>query len=139
MHCLWEGVTKRLISIWMLSGIINPDKANQYILKFRPPSEVTRNPRAVDKYKRWKGSHYLELYLFIAYEFMQFTLFWSLPLLRELGLPPTLIHNWSCFVSVCRVISSKAIPRNCIPLIERKVRHYFPMTSRFSNFLLGCV
>ena len=62
MHCVLEGVNKKLLTVWFESGFRKPyyikqqiDAVNQRLHLVKPPDIITRTPRGVDVFKKWKG------------------------------------------------------------------------------------
>lgn len=99
MHCVLEGVTKRLLEIWVRSTrsaayigrfIKNIDK---HLLEQHPPHDFSRIPRCIKKHRSyWKAS-----------EFRNWLLYYSLPLLMNV-LPPLYLHHFSLLVCAMHIL-----------------------------------
>ena len=65
MHCLLEGVVKKLLSLWFdfsaeLYCISKfTDVVDQRLKEIKPPEIVTRLPNSIAKRCYWKGSSYV--------------------------------------------------------------------------------
>ncbi len=96
MHCVLEGVVKRLLEKWITSPrtpyYLNKHKIER-ITHQRPPHDFTRAPRSIQRHRKfWKAS-----------EYRTWVLFYSLPLL--LGyLPPLYIHHFSLLVCAMHIL-----------------------------------
>ena len=98
MHCVLEGVTKKLLEKWMEStkcaGYIGRfvKQIDKNLLKQRPPHDFSRVPRSVEKHRKyWKAS-----------ELGNWLLYYSLPLL--LNVPPLYLHHFSLLVCAMHIL-----------------------------------
>ncbi len=64
MHCVLEGVGKRLCNLWFegSSGVPyhigrHAELVDQRLRSIKPPYEITRTPRSIHFRKRWKGTY----------------------------------------------------------------------------------
>ena len=72
MHCLYQGVTKKLLGFWFDAEFHNHPSSllpfinivNNRMKYLTPPSFITRMPRKVSEYSYWKASE-LETFLLI--------------------------------------------------------------------------
>ena len=99
MHCVLEGVTKKLLETWMTStkcaGYIGRfiKQIDKNLLKQRPPHEFSRIPRSIEKHRKyWKAS-----------ELRNWLLYYSLPLLLTV-LPPLYVHHFSLLVCAMHIL-----------------------------------
>ena len=101
MHCVLEGVTKRLLNKWVEScNHSSPfyigrkiQAIDTELLHQRPPHDFTRAPRSIKKHKsHWKAS-----------EFQTWLLFYSLPLLAGY-LPPLYLHHLALLVCSMHIL-----------------------------------
>ena len=126
MHCVLEGIAKKLCSLWLDSTnsgkryYISSHSAiiDQRLMSIKPPETVARTPRAITNRKRWKGLHIykqqlcciiLLMYL-SASEFRAWITFYSLPVLEGI-LPNEYLEHLSLLVcSVHFLLSDKITP-----------------------------
>lgn len=100
MHCVLEGVTKRLLNIWVqpnpyCAAHIRKSMANvdRLLLQQHPPHEFSRPPRSILKHRNyWKAS-----------EFRNWLLYYSLPLLSDV-LPPLYFHHYALLVCSMHIL-----------------------------------
>ena len=99
MHCVLEGVTKKLLETWMKSskcaGYIGRyvKQIDKNLLKQRPPHDFSRAPRSIEKHRKyWKAS-----------ELRNWLLYYSLPLLSSV-LPPLYLHHFSLLVCAMHIL-----------------------------------
>ena len=74
MHCVLEGVTKKLLETWMTStkcaGYIGRfiKQIDKNLLKQRPPHEFSRIPRSIEKHRSyWKASELRNWLLYYSF------------------------------------------------------------------------
>ena len=104
MHCVLEGVTKRLLEVCVTStrryGYIGRfvNKIDTNLLKQRPPHDFSRFSRSIKKHRKfWKAS-----------EFRNLLLYYSLPLLMNV-LPPLYLHHFSLLVCAMHILLQSQI------------------------------
>ena len=104
MHCVLEGVTKRLLEVWVTStrcaGYIGRfvNKLDINLLEQCPPHDFSRIPRSIKKHRKfWKAS-----------EFRNWLLYYSLPLLMNI-LPPLYLHHFSLLVCAMHILLQSQI------------------------------
>ena len=93
MHCVLEGVMKKLLTAWVETGALgcyigrHLKQIDEHLLKQRPPHDFSRAPRSIKKHRKyWKAS-----------EFRNSLLYYSLPLLIDV-LPPLYFHPFGLLV-----------------------------------------
>ena len=102
MHCVLEGVVKRLLKKWVTSSshrnhyYLNKEKLREVdanLIVQLPPHDFSRASRSIDKHRKfWTAS-----------KFRTWLLFYSLPLL--LGyLPPLYIHHYALLVCALHIL-----------------------------------
>lgn len=131
MHCLLEGVAKKLLKLWLKAG--NPyyigrqtTVINERLHAIRPPDTVTRTPRDITMYHHWKGTHMytkqigiLQLccYLFPASEYRTWILYYSLPVLSGV-LPLPYYEHLRLFVCSLHILLSSKITQEMLVTAE---------------------
>ena len=96
MHCVLEGVTKKLLETWMTStmcaGYIGRF-IDKNLLKQCPPHEFSRIPCSTETHRKyWKAS-----------ELRNWLLYYSPPLLLTV-LPPLYVHHFSLLVCATHIL-----------------------------------
>uniref|UniRef100_A0A1X7TS34 Transposase domain-containing protein n=1 Tax=Amphimedon queenslandica TaxID=400682 RepID=A0A1X7TS34_AMPQE len=106
MHCVLEGVTKSLLTLWTSSNYHNKPYSIRRDLPIidaalctqTPPHEFSRSPRSiVQNMSYWKAS-----------EFRSWLLFYSLPLLLN-ALPPLYFHHYALLVCAMHILLAKEV------------------------------
>ncbi len=106
MHCVLEGVVKRLLNLWTNSSNHGTpfylgrhlNIIDSSLIKQRPPHDFTRAPRSIQKHRsHWKAS-----------EYRNWLLYYSLPLLVP-HLPPLYLHHYALLVTALHILF-----RNCM-------------------------
>ncbi len=99
MHCVLEGVTKKLLEKWMTSTRCAcyigrfVKQIDKNFLKQRPPHEFSRVPRSIEKHRKyWKAS-----------ELRNWLLYYALPLLLHV-LPPLYLHHFALLVCAMHIL-----------------------------------
>ena len=99
MHCVLEGVTKKLLEKWMTSTRCAcyigrfVKQIDKKFLKQRPPHEFSRVPRSIEKHRKyWKAS-----------ELRNWLLYYALPLLLHV-LPPLYLHHFALLVCAMHIL-----------------------------------
>ena len=122
MHCVLEGVTKRLLKIWFGSvscaGYIGRfvKKVDKYLLEQRPPHDFSRIPRSIEKHRKfWKAS-----------EFRNWLLYYSLPLLVNV-LPPLYLHHFSLLVCAMHILLQSQLSEVQIRAAEEMLATFYDL------------
>lgn len=109
MHCLLEGVAKRLLTFWLKAG--NPyyigrqtTVINERLLSIRLPDTVTRTPRDITL-------------LFAASEYRRWILYYALPVLSGV-LPRPYLEHLSLFVCSLHILLSSEIKQEMLETAE---------------------
>ena len=106
MHCVLEGVVKRLMHLWFdSSNHTEPFYLGQYLSTIdkilanqRPPHEFSRRPRSISKHLNyWKAS-----------EFKNWLLFYSVPILKGY-LPSLYYHHYVLLVTALHILLQESI------------------------------
>lgn len=105
MHCVLEGVVKRLMDQWITSTFkpyyINKQKLkriDESLVNQCPPHDFSRAPRSIEKHRKfWKAS-----------EYRHWLLFYSLPLLASI-LPPLYKHHFALLVGALHIFLQKKV------------------------------
>ncbi len=71
MHCVLEGVGKKLCSLWFGGGAGLPysisgsaELVDQRLRSIKPPYSITRTPRSIHSLKHWKGMPAKLIYMY---------------------------------------------------------------------------
>ena len=120
MHCVLEGVTKRLLDTWVSSTFKPFYLSKQKIQRIdtsltaqRPPHDFSRAPRCIQKHrKHWKAS-----------EFRNWLLFYSLPLLIG-SLPPLYIHHFALLVCSIHILLQPKISQAGLNIAEMMLKDF---------------
>ncbi len=109
MHCVLEGVVKRLMGFLTPFSVklMEIDRSFTYQ---RPPHDFTRAPRSILKHRNfWKAS-----------EFRSWLLFYSLPLL----LPPLYIHHFALLVCAIHILLQPKLSTTKIDVAEMMLKDF---------------
>ena len=122
MHCVLEGVTKRLLKVWVGStscaGYIGRfvKKVDKYLLEQRPPHDFSCIPRSIEKHQKfWKAS-----------EFRNWLLYYSLPLLINV-LPPLYLHHFSLLVCAMHILLQSQLSEIQIQAAEEMLVTFYDL------------
>ena len=111
MHCVFLGIVKQFLAIWLESN----GKPYSFMAKHfgktlrdvKLPDEILRMYRSYEKYgKSWKAS-----------ELRNFLLFFSPVILRSL-LPSLYYRHWMCLVNCCRLLQKKLMTQEDLQLAK---------------------
>ena len=120
MHCVLEGVAKRLLDKWVTTprqpfyiGKQSLKQLDQRFVMQQPPQEFTRAPRSIEKHRKyWKAS-----------EYRTWLLFYSLPLLLG-SLPPLYIHHLTLLVTALHILLQPSIKTAQINAAEAMLKDF---------------
>jgi hypothetical protein len=122
MHCVLEGVTKRLLEVWAKStdsaAYIGPSlgQVDKTLLMQRPPHDFSRPPRSIIKHRKyWKAS-----------EFRNWLLYYSLPLLSDV-LPPLFVHHHALLVCSNHILLQNKLQEVQIQVAEDMLAAYYEL------------
>ena len=120
MHCVLEGVTKKLLTMWMQStkcaGYIGKyvRQIDIDLLKQRPPHDFSRAPRCIEKHRKyWKAS-----------ELRNWLLYYSLPLVLNV-LPPLYLHHYSLLVCSMHILLQSHLSEVQIQAAESMLSSFY--------------
>ena len=103
MHCVLLGVVYQFLTMWLNSPrkdyyIKNPSKIDSLLNSVKPPSNIRRAFRSIEKYLHvWKAS-----------ELRTFLLFYS-PVVLKLVLAPVFYNHWLLLVNAFRLLLQKSL------------------------------
>ncbi len=115
MHAVLEGVTKWLLHAWFDSENHSEAyyigrsirQADSLLLSQRPPSELSRPPRSIQKHlSYWKAS-----------ELSNWLLYYSLPVLMDI-LPAMFIHHYALLVCALHILLQDSLTPSQIEAAE---------------------
>ena len=120
MHCLYEGLTKKLMGLWFSEKRTKHnfslykfiDLVNEKISLLKPPDFVQRILRSVAEYKYWKAS-----------EFKIFLLYYSLPILKDI-MEPVYFNHHVLLVYAITILNSPSISEDMIKEANRLLKEY---------------
>lgn len=124
MHAVFEGVTKKLLYLWIDSSFsslpfsIRPmlNEVDKLLLNIKPPKFVHRMPTSIEQYYNWKAS-----------ELKCWLLYYSPPLMKEF-MRPNYFNHYILFVSAIATLSGDSIsPDNLIQarlLLKKFVKEF---------------
>lgn len=122
MHCVLEGVTKRLLEVWVKStdsaAYIGPSmrQVDIALLMQHPPHDFSRPPRSIIKHRKyWKAS-----------EFRNWLLYYSLPLLSDV-LPPLFVHHHALLVCSIHILLQDKLKEVQIQVAEDMLTAYYEL------------
>lgn len=122
MHCILEGVVKRLLEKWLSSTgqpyYINKSKLEQIdssLVAQTPPHDFARAPRSISKHRAfWKAS-----------EYRAWILFYSLPLIiHHYSLPALYIHHFALLVSAVHMLLQPKLTDSTIEAADVMLRDF---------------
>ena len=124
MHCVLEGVVKRLMHLWFDS--CNHEKPyylgkhlriiDQLLEKQRPPHEFSRRPRSISKHLNyWKAS-----------EYKNWLLFYSVPILKG-HLPSLYYHHYVLLVSALHILLQESISLEQLNAAEMMIKDFISL------------
>lgn len=103
MHCVLLGVTDQFLGMWLNSVdadfyIKKASILDQVLLSVKPPNEIRRTPRSMEKFLAlWKAS-----------EFRNWLLFYSVIALKSI-LPSTFYNHWLYLVNTMHILLQREI------------------------------
>ena len=120
MHCVLEGVVKRLMEKWVSSPqcpyYLSKQKLkeiDQSLTLQCPPHDFSRAPRSILKHRKfWKAS-----------EYRSWLLFYSLPLLLSF-LPPLYIHHFALLVCAIHILLQPTLSTTRIDAAEMMLKDF---------------
>ncbi len=120
MHCVLEGVVKRLLDTWTSSAYkpyyLSKRKIGQIDESFIvqcPPHDFSRATRSIQKHRKyWKAS-----------EYRNWLLFYSLPLLVTF-LPPLYIHHFALLVCAIHILLQAKVTPTKIKAAEMMLKDF---------------
>lgn len=126
MHCVLQGVTKRLLTLWF--GSTFADKpfslyahvqiVDERLSKIRPPSTISRMPRSISNHvKYWKAS-----------ELRSWLLFYSIPVLSDM-MDPMYLYHYAAFVEAIFILCSESISEEDLKHSEKLLSFFVYMFS----------
>ena len=122
MHCVLEGVTKRLLTTWIETRALGCyigrrlKQIDEQLLKQRPPHDFSRAPRSIRKHRNyWKAS-----------EFRNFLLYYSLPLLID-ALPPLYFHHFGLLVCAMHILLQSEISDSLIHAAQSMLDDFYSL------------
>jgi len=123
MHCVLEGVTKWMLDKWVSS----PNHSCAYyigrvlgrldaqLLDQCPPHDFSRAPRSIANHrKHWKAS-----------EFRNWLLYYSLPLLVSINMPPLYLHHFALLVCSIHILLQPKLTETQIKAAEEMLQDYY--------------
>lgn len=120
MHCVYLGITKRLMSIWFDAEYTNHPASmrlfiaavNKLLTLIRPIESIPRRPRPLDDSSYWKAS-----------ELKAFLLIYSLPILKQF-LPDVYFKHHILLVDAIRILNSSSISNQMLIKAEKMLKEY---------------
>lgn len=114
MHCVLEGVTKRILEAWVRSNRRAMANVDLLLLQQRPPHEFSRPPRSILKHRKyWKAS-----------EYRNWLLYYSLPLLSDV-LPPLHLHHFALLVCSMHILLQEGLKEVQIQAAEDMLQAFY--------------
>ena len=122
MHCVLEGVMKKLLTAWVESRALgcyigrHLKQIDEQLLKQRPPHDFSRAPRSIRKHRNyWKAS-----------EFRNFLLYYSLPLLID-ALPPLYFHHFALLVCAMHILLQKELNDSLVRAVQSMLDDFYTL------------
>jgi len=121
MHCVYEGITKRLMQLWFEAEFRNErfslrvalHLVSDYVAKITPPSYIDRLPRSiVDHLAYWKAS-----------EFKAWILYYTIPIRKEIMSPDYFKHHL-LFVCAIHLLNQDSVSETDIDNASQLLREY---------------
>lgn len=116
MHCVLEGITKKILQIWIRDNARGMASIDALLMQQHPPHDFSRPPRSILHHKYWKAS-----------EYRNWLLYYSLPLLSGV-LPPLHLHHFALLVC-----SMHMLLQECVKEVE--IRAAEDMLTKFYELL----
>jgi hypothetical protein len=120
MHCVLEGVMKRLLEVWVKGHTLGCyigrrlKEIDPQLLRQCPPHDFTRAPRSIKNHRRyWKAS-----------EFRTFLLYYSLPLLVCV-LPPLYFHHFGLLVCAMHILLQSQVSNTQIQAAQNMLDDFY--------------
>ena len=114
MHSIFLGVCKLFFSYWFCSSLKSNyclknqlDILNDKLLSIKPPNFVSQAPRRLEDFKNW-----------MAHEFLNFFLFFSIPLLSDV-MKKVYFQNLLLFTSSLEILLNRTINKRELDKTER--------------------
>ena len=141
MHCLLEGIGKKLCSLWFTPSRNEyyigryADLVNERVLSIKPPDTITRTPRKVTDRKHWKGTfrnweitilHTVKKhhFNFAASEYRAWMLFYSL-LVLEGVLPAAHYEHLALLVCSMHILLNERILKTNLDVVQRMLDQFY--------------
>ena len=120
MHCVLEGVMKRLLEVWVKGHTLGCyigrrlNEIDPQLLRHCPPHDFTRAPRSIKNHRKfWKAS-----------EFRNFLLYYSLPLLVDV-LPPLYFHHFGLLVCAMHMLLQSQVSDTQIQAAQNMLDDFY--------------
>ena len=129
MHCILEGVVKRLLEKWVTSPYKpyylsrqKVEEVDKSLIIQCPPHEFSRAPRSILKHRKfWKAS-----------EYRAWLLFYSLPLLITF-LPPLYIHHFALLVCSLHILLQPELTPTRIQAANKMLKDFAALIPELYN------
>lgn len=118
MHCVLLGITDQFLSTWLTSVgeefyIKKASLLDEVLLRIKPPNEVRRTPRSIEKFLAlWKAS-----------EFRNWLLFYSAIALKSV-LPTSYYNHWLLLVNSIHLLLHKKITQDSVRICKVLVQKF---------------
>ena len=119
MHSIYLGVCKMLFFYWFVAPMSNKfslksklNELNKKLSEMKPPNFIQQAPRKLEDYKNWR-----------SHEFMNFFLFFALPLFQNI-MDENYFKHLVLFVTSLEMLISKRIKRSDLPIISANLKNY---------------
>ena len=153
MHCLHEGIGKKLFQLWFTTSSNryyigqSIELISNHLTSVKPPDTITRTPCPLSTRKKWKGTIFndssirtcptctthlqsnlqnLELQYkpFTASEYRAWLLFYCLPVLNGI-LPPTYLKYLALLVCRMHILLGDRISQESLPVVEYMLDKFY--------------
>ena len=120
MHCVLEGVVKKLLTAWVETTSLgcyigrHLKEIDIQLLKQRPPHDFSRAPRSIKQHRKfWKAS-----------ELRNFLLYYSLPLLVDI-LPPLYFHHFGLLVCAIHIMLQHELDYSLVQAAQNMLNDFY--------------
>lgn len=107
MHCVFSGVVKKMMELWFdkrhrkrIFSMHNKVKeVDKLMLSIKPPNFITRRPKPIET----------QFSYFTTAEFKNFCLYYSIPILKKIGMEIARFHHYALFVDAIYILHKDEI------------------------------
>lgn len=119
MHCCLAGVSKHVLKLILSKFPEVQLLLNEMLLRIKVPHQLERLTRSLDDMADWK-----------AKEWLNFTLYYSLPLFHSVNLPKKIVNYWKLYVDSLFTLLQEKIPSQELDEADEKLYKFVFLTQQ---------